>query len=191
MVRRRISTCRIGASRAAPAAFSTTISSRAIGKGLRLHPRRGQRVSGHLSHSSCAADMDEPWSERPSANEQLVQARALCGIQPALRPRHAIRAEDRRQYRGYPDVPAARGRMALMRQPPGGLFRFPAKSVVAGPGHYHRPHHGRRQCRGHRHGGGRVAADQRRQGHLLGPGRGRGAAHCAGGSPPNRWPSSG
>src|SRR3546814_3312217 len=38
---------------------------------------------------------------------------ALRGIQPAPRPGHEVRAAHRRQYRGEPDVHAARGEMAV------------------------------------------------------------------------------
>ena len=43
--------------------------------------------------------------------------RPLRRIQPALRPRHAIRPQDRRKYRGNPDVLAAGGALALMPAP--------------------------------------------------------------------------
>ena len=39
--------------------------------------------------------------------------RPLCRVQPALRPRHRVRPEDRRQSRGDPDVAAAACRLAV------------------------------------------------------------------------------
>jgi coproporphyrinogen III oxidase len=41
--------------------------------------------------------------------------RPLRRVQPALRPRHAVRPEDRRQHRGHPHEPAARGHVAVSR----------------------------------------------------------------------------
>ena len=48
------------------------------------------------------------------ARTPVGAARPLCGIQPDPRPRHAVRPEDRRQRRGDPDEPAARGEVAVM-----------------------------------------------------------------------------
>ena len=45
--------------------------------------------------------------------------RPLCRVQPALRPRHDLRAEDRRQRRLDPVQPAAGGEMAVSAATPG------------------------------------------------------------------------
>ena len=50
--------------------------------------------------------MDMPFDDadlRPAAD----LPRPLCRVQPALRPRHPLRAQDRRQHRRHPDEPAA------------------------------------------------------------------------------------
>src|SRR5262245_62691946 len=43
--------------------------------------------------------------------------RTLCRVQPALRPRHHFRTQDRRQRRFDPVVAAARGEMAMTALP--------------------------------------------------------------------------
>ncbi len=43
--------------------------------------------------------------------------RTLCGVQPALRPRHGVRPQDRRQRRFDPVVDAARREMAVRKTP--------------------------------------------------------------------------
>ena len=54
-----------------------------------------------------------PAMDRRAAAPSARAPRPLCRIQPALRPRHPVRAEDRRQCRGDPDVVAARSGLAL------------------------------------------------------------------------------
>src|SRR6202050_5919325 len=44
-------------------------------------------------------------------------ARTLCRIQPAVRSRHDLRAEDRRQCRLHPVVDAAGSKMAVTTMP--------------------------------------------------------------------------
>ena len=43
--------------------------------------------------------------------------RPLRRVQPALRPRHSVRAQDRRQYRRHPDEPAAAGEVEMSYEP--------------------------------------------------------------------------
>ena len=59
------------------------------------------------------------WTEA-DREEQLDPPRPLCRVQPALRPRHDLRAEDRRQCRLDPLQPAAGGEMALNARRPAG-----------------------------------------------------------------------
>ena len=56
--------------------------------------------------TSCRAPHG-PAVDRRGAGVSAGAARPLCRVQPALRPRHPVRPEDRRQSRGDPDVPAA------------------------------------------------------------------------------------
>ena len=53
------------------------------------------------------------WTER-GPHRAAGPARALCGVQPALRPRHDLRPEDRRQHRFDPVLHAADGALALI-----------------------------------------------------------------------------
>ena len=53
--------------------------------------------------------MDTPFDEA-DMDALLDVPRPLRRVQPALRPRHPVRAQDRRQYRRHPDEPAARWR---------------------------------------------------------------------------------
>ena len=48
-----------------------------------------------------------------AARTSAGPSRPLCRIQPAARPRHDFRIEDGRQRGRHPDVPAARGEVAL------------------------------------------------------------------------------
>ena len=56
--------------------------------------------------------MREAWTAG-GARAPVGAARPLRGVQPDPRPRHAVRPEDRRQRRGDPDEPAARGEVAV------------------------------------------------------------------------------
>ena len=56
--------------------------------------------------------------ERRAAPPSAGPPRPLCRIQPALRPRHAFWAQNRRQCRGDPDVAATRGSLALTTEHP-------------------------------------------------------------------------
>ena len=74
---------------------------------LRLHPRRRRGVPGGLSEDRARAAWTSPG---PTAERERAAGapRPLRRVQPALRPRHDVRPEDRRQRRGDPDVAAAR-----------------------------------------------------------------------------------
>ncbi len=65
------------------------------------------------------AGADEPALDRRTAPASAGPARPLCRVQPALRPRHPLRSQDRRQCRGHPDVAAARGGVAVTAGPRG------------------------------------------------------------------------
>ena len=55
-----------------------------------------------------------PWT-RGRARGAAGPPRPLCRVQPALRPRHDLRAEDRRQCRLDPVLAAAGGEVAVSR----------------------------------------------------------------------------
>ncbi len=57
-----------------------------------------------------------PWSDADRI-EQQVAPRALCRVQPALRPRHDLRPEDRRQRRIDPLLDAPERALALSALP--------------------------------------------------------------------------
>src|SRR5215467_11784097 len=56
--------------------------------------------------------------ERCRPRGAIDPARTLCRVQPALRPRHHLWAEDRRQCRFHPVVDAAGGEMAVRSELP-------------------------------------------------------------------------
>ena len=84
---------------------------RRLGRRLRLHPGRRPRLPGHLSRTGPAQFRHALDRGRPRGTAD--PARPLCRIQPALRPRHHLRAEDRRQCRFDPVVDAAGGEVAV------------------------------------------------------------------------------
>ena len=108
------SICPIAASRAARAASSTTGSTAATGRKISPLP-------GTWDSHSCAPipkSWEGGWAKaghRSRARPPAGAPRPLCRIQPALRPRHAVRPENRRQCRGDPDVPAAGSTLALKK----------------------------------------------------------------------------
>ena len=110
------SSCRTATSRAAPAASSTTTTSAATPTPISPSRAMSGWRSSTRSRASCAGGWREPWTAE-EREHQLVAARPLRGIQPDPRPRHAVRPEDRRQRRGHPDEPAARGEVAVNRRP--------------------------------------------------------------------------
>ena len=107
-----ISSCRTAATRAASAASSTTISKRRLGQATSPSPATSARRSSTSSRASCAGAWTAtgPTSERRAPADP---ARPLCRVQPALRPRHPVRPEDRRQCRRDPDVAAAGSAVAV------------------------------------------------------------------------------
>ncbi len=56
--------------------------------------------------------------DRGRARAPARAPRPLRRVQPAARPRHQVRPDDRRQRRGDPDVAAARGEVALISSGP-------------------------------------------------------------------------
>ena len=77
------------------------------------------------------AGADEPALDRRTAPASAGPARPLCRVQPALRPRHPLRPQDRRQCRGDPDVAAARGGVAVTAGP-GALSHEPPERAPQG-----------------------------------------------------------
>ncbi len=86
---------------------------RRLGRGLRLHPRRRRGLPATSTRKIVRRHMNQTWTRAERDRAALVKPRPLRRVQPALRPRHPVRPEDRRQHRGDPDVPAARGDLAL------------------------------------------------------------------------------
>ena len=89
---------------------------RRLGEGFRLHPRRRRGVPVDLSAHRAA-----PFPRKLGRGAAPLSApapRPLCRVQPDLRPRHAVRPQDRRQCRSDPDVAAAGGQLALASSPP-------------------------------------------------------------------------
>jgi hypothetical protein len=80
---------------------------------LRLHAGRWRGVSRCVSADRATADEYAVRCCRRSADARM--AGALCGVQPGVRPRHAVRAEDGRQHRRDPDEPAAARDVVLIR----------------------------------------------------------------------------
>ncbi len=83
-----------------------------LGRRFRLHARCRARFSTWSIRRSSAANFNKPWTEA-GPRRAIGPARPLCGVQPALRPRHDLRTEDRRQCRVDPVVSAAGGALAL------------------------------------------------------------------------------
>ena len=102
--------------------ISTAPATPAIGvrRRLRVQPRRRRDLSFAIySARSCGAT-SRAGLERGRARGTTRPARPLRRIQPALRPRHDFRPEDRRQRFRDPLLDAAAGALALMasRRPP-------------------------------------------------------------------------
>ncbi len=68
-----------------------------LGSRLRLHPGRRPRLRRHLS--APRPRQLRQALDRGRARGATGPARPLCRVQPALRPRHGVRVEDRRQRR--------------------------------------------------------------------------------------------
>ena len=60
--------------------------------------------------------MDTPFTEADMRAPARIP-RPLRRVQPALRPRHLVRAQDRRQHRRHPDEPAAAGEVEMSYEP--------------------------------------------------------------------------
>ena len=106
------SICRIAARRAASAASSTTISTAATSRATSPSPAPSARPSSTSIPQIVRRHMNEPWTAG-RARAPAGAPRPLRRVQPAARPRHQVRPDDRRQRRGDPDVPAARGALAV------------------------------------------------------------------------------
>src|SRR3546814_120696 len=90
-------------------------SRRGFRRKFRLHQSRGARLSRYLPRDRApphGAGVDRRGQGAPAR-----MARALRRIQPRLRSRHAVRAQDRRQYRRDPDEPAPARDMGLTLVP--------------------------------------------------------------------------
>src|SRR5258708_9652775 len=84
-------------------------------RAFRLHARRRRGFPRYLP------------KDRPRADEHALQRRghrptahlpwALCRVQPSLRPRDLVRAQDRRQYRRRPDEPPTAGKVEVSCEP--------------------------------------------------------------------------
>ena len=84
------------------------------GARLRLRARRGRRFPAGLPADRAPAQVDEP-IRRARAAVSGAPPRPLRRVQPDLRPRHAVRPQDRRPHRVDPDVAAAAGALGLRR----------------------------------------------------------------------------
>ena len=82
-------------------------SRRPFRRPFRLHPRRRRSVPRHLPAARPQADGHALHRRGHGAPARLP--RPLRRVQPALRPRHPVRPQDRRQHRRHPDEPAAAG----------------------------------------------------------------------------------
>ncbi len=70
---------------------------------------------------------------RARARVPAVAARALRGVQPGARPRHAVRPADRRAHRVDPDVAAAARALGVRLDAGAGVARGCARARVAAP----------------------------------------------------------
>ena len=85
---------------------------RRLGRRPRLHPGRRPRLPENLSRTGQA--QFRPRLECRRSRGTIDPARTLCRIQPAVRPRHHLWAEDRRQRGFHPVLDAARGKVAMI-----------------------------------------------------------------------------
>ncbi len=85
---------------------------RRLGRRPRLHPGRRPRLPENLSRTGPAQFCASLERRRPRGATD--PARALCRIQPAVRPRHNLRAENRRQCGFDPLVDATAGKVAMI-----------------------------------------------------------------------------
>ena len=121
-----------GEARGVGGIFYDDLCTRRLGGGLRLHPGRGPRLPRRLRADHRAAHGRA--LDRGGARDPARQARPLRRVQPALRPRHALRAGDRPQRRGGADVAAAGRPGPGPANPPGHgatAAALPAKSARA------------------------------------------------------------
>ena len=98
------SSCRTATSRAGSAASSTTGTIPATSSATSPSPATWARPSWRSIRRSSAGRMAEPWT-RGRARGAAGPPRPLRRVQPALRPRHHVRSEDRRQHRDHPVAP--------------------------------------------------------------------------------------
>ena len=87
---------------------------RRLGGGLRLHRGGGTGLSRRVPGDHRAPPRQGV--DRGGARDPAGQARALRRVQPALRPRHALRPRDRAQSGGGADVAAAGRQVAMTAQ---------------------------------------------------------------------------
>ena len=85
---------------------------RRLGRRPRLHAGRRPRLPENLSRTRPA--QFRPALERRRSRGAVDPARTLCRIQPAVRPRHNLRAENRRQCGFHSLVDAAGGKVAMI-----------------------------------------------------------------------------
>ncbi len=98
------SSCRTATSRAASAASSTTTSTPATGTPTSPSPRTSAAPSSTSTPPSCGGNFETAWTDGRS-RRATDPPRPLRRVQPALRPRHDVRPEDRRQCRIDPAPP--------------------------------------------------------------------------------------
>ena len=85
-----------------------------LGGGLRL--RSGRRAGLQPRLSAPGTQQFRPVLDRNRPRRAADPPRPLCGVQPALRPRHDLRIEDRRERRIHPFLHAASGALAVSRE---------------------------------------------------------------------------
>ena len=115
------SICRTAARRAASAASSSISCSairRATSPSCATPATRSSRPTCRSSSAGASRRLDRARAAVPAA-----AARALRRVQPALRPRHHLRPQDRRAHRVDPDVAAAAGALGVRRALRAGVAR--------------------------------------------------------------------
>ncbi len=98
-----ISSSSTGTSRAASAASSSTISTPETGTPISPSPRTSAAPSSTSIPTLVRRNFDDALDRR-RPQRTAHPPRPLCRVQPALRPRHHLRPQDRRQCRRHPEL---------------------------------------------------------------------------------------